>query len=101
MRHSLPTIVFPVQAGIQRSVSWIPAFAGTTDRVSSRLPDTRLAREMLERGVRLENPAEEALSRHHKLCRIVTLDQVTGSGYSHSLAVGNGLLQTLHRFFQE
>jgi hypothetical protein len=31
MRYSLVTIVFPAQAEIQRSVSWIPAFAGMTD----------------------------------------------------------------------
>jgi hypothetical protein len=43
VRQSLPTIVFPAQAGIQRSVSWIPAFAGMTDRVSSYLRDPRLA----------------------------------------------------------
>ncbi len=31
VRHSLPAIVFPAQAGIQKSVTWIPAFAGMTD----------------------------------------------------------------------
>ena len=40
-RGSLPTIVFPAQAGIQRSVGWIPACAGMTDRVSSHLRDTK------------------------------------------------------------
>ncbi len=43
MQHSLPTVVFPPKAGIQRSVRWIPAFAGMTDRVSSYLRDFRLA----------------------------------------------------------
>ena len=33
VRHSLPPNVFPAKAGIQRSVGWIPAFAGMTDRV--------------------------------------------------------------------
>ena len=33
-------MVFPAQAGIQSS--WIPAFAGMTDRVTSHLRDTRL-----------------------------------------------------------
>ena len=41
VRHSLPTIVFPAQAGIQRSVSWI-RLRRMTDRVSSHLRDTRL-----------------------------------------------------------
>ena len=27
-------MVFPAQAGIQRNVAWIPAFAGMTDLVS-------------------------------------------------------------------
>ena len=39
-------IVFPAQAGIQRSISWIPAFAGMADRVSSHLRDTILGCEM-------------------------------------------------------
>ena len=42
VRRSLHTIVFPAKAGIQRNVSWIPAFAGMTDPVSSRLRDARL-----------------------------------------------------------
>ena len=42
LRHSIPVNVFPAKAGIQRNVSWIPAFAGMTDRVSSHLRDTRL-----------------------------------------------------------
>ena len=39
--HTYPTIVIPAQAGIQRNVGWIPAFAGMTGWVSSHLPDTR------------------------------------------------------------
>ena len=35
VRHSLRTFVFPAQAGIQRCITRIPAFAGMTDRVSS------------------------------------------------------------------
>ncbi len=34
----IPTTgVFPAKAGIQRSLCWIPAFAGMTHRVSNRL----------------------------------------------------------------
>ncbi len=42
MRYSFTRIVFPAQAGIQRSFSWIPAFAGMTDLASTHLRDTRL-----------------------------------------------------------
>jgi hypothetical protein len=38
----MPINVFPARAGIQRSVGWIPAFAGMTVRVSSHLRDTGL-----------------------------------------------------------
>jgi hypothetical protein len=35
--NSLPMIIFLLQARIQRSVSWITAFAGMTDRVHGTL----------------------------------------------------------------